>query len=152
MRSLHVITSTARRGAETFAVDLAARLCEVGDEARVVTLTASDEGAPHAVPTLGSGRRDPRGLQALRRATRGADVVVAHGSSTLESCAIALAETGTPFVYRIIGDPTYWTATGTRRRRVNALLRRATRHVTLWPGAATDLAGLARGSLGHAST
>jgi glycosyltransferase involved in cell wall biosynthesis len=145
MRSLHVITSDARRGAETFAVTLA-EVLDGGDDhrARTVALTASRGALALEVPVLGEHRRSPSTLLALRRAARAADVVVAHGSSTLEACAVGLAGSGTPFVYRNIGDPAYWVTAPARRRAVGVLLRRATRVTALWPEAATRIAVMHR--------
>jgi glycosyltransferase involved in cell wall biosynthesis len=142
MRSLHVITSDARRGAETFAMELAAALDARGQPARTVALTRSADPMKLDVPVLGTARRSPRTLGALRRAAGGADVVVAHGSSTLEACTVALAGTDVPFVYRSIGDPGYWVGTGFRRRGVGMLLRRAARVVALWPAAAEQITSI----------
>jgi glycosyltransferase involved in cell wall biosynthesis len=144
-KSLHVVSSTARRGAETFAVDLVARLREKSEDATVVALTACGRPRPHRIPVLGPSRRSIRLLLELRRRAQACDIVVAHGSSTLEACVVALAGTSTPFVYRSIGDPVYW-AQGRRRRRALAVLhRQAAGHVVLWGGAArslTDLYGI----------
>jgi glycosyltransferase involved in cell wall biosynthesis len=140
MRSLHVITSTARRGAETFAVELATELRRAGDAAQVVALTGEDDPAAHDVVVLGVSRRSPAILTGLRSSARRADVVVAHGSATLEACAVALAGSSTPFVYRTIGDPSYWVTTLARRTALGFLHRRAARHVALWQGAADQLA------------
>jgi glycosyltransferase involved in cell wall biosynthesis len=140
VRSLHIVTSDARRGAETFAVDLAAALDRIDGVTRVVALSPVDSDEPLGIPSLGSSRRAAGTLLRLRRAARTADVVVAHGSSTLEACAIALAGTQVPFVYRTIGDPSYWVTSDRRRLAVGGLLRRAARHVALWQGAADQLA------------
>lgn len=140
MKSLHLVTSDARRGAETFAVNLVDALNANGHRARVMALTASDAEEAHDVPVLGVQRRALGTLGSLRRAARGADVVVAHGSSTLEACAVGLAGSGPPFVYRTIGDPSYWVTTPMRQRWVGGLLRRAARNVALWAGAAEQLA------------
>ena len=137
---MHVITSTARRGAETFAVDLVQALREIGEEAEVVALHPHQGDAGHDVEVLGPARRHRHTLAGLRRRARAFDVVVAHGSSTLEACAFALAGTGVPFVYRTIGDPSYWVATRGRRTWVRLLHRRAARHVALWPAAQAQLA------------
>jgi glycosyltransferase involved in cell wall biosynthesis len=141
MRSLHVVSTDARRGAETFAVDLARALDRDGSVARVVALNPVGSDETLDIPSLGASRRSAGTLRSLRRAARSADIVVAHGSSTLEACAIALAGTRTPFVYRTIGDPSYWVTVDWRRRAVGGLMRRASRHVTLWQGAADQLAG-----------
>jgi len=139
MRSLHLITSPARRGAETFAVELAAELRRTGDEAQVVALTGTDDPTAHDVYVLGASRRSPSLVTALRSSARRADLVVAHGSSTLEACAIALAWTSTPFMYRTIGDPSYWVTTRARQIALGFLHRTAARHVALWQGAADQL-------------
>jgi glycosyltransferase involved in cell wall biosynthesis len=148
-RAPQIIVSTWRRGAETFAVDLAADLVGRGIDAEPLALAAAGcdgdsgcDGAALAVPVLGPGARHPATLRALRRAGRGAGAVVAHGSRTLPACALALAGTGVPFVYRSIGDPRAWSATGWRRRRTAQLLRRARAVVALWPAAADALADL----------
>jgi glycosyltransferase involved in cell wall biosynthesis len=140
MRSLHVVSTDARRGAETFAVDLAHALDDDESVARVVALSPVGSDETLDIPSLGTSRRSASTLRSLRRAAKTADVVVAHGSSTLEACAVALAGTGAPFVYRTIGDPSYWVTVDWRRRAVGGLMRRASRHVALWQGAADQLA------------
>jgi glycosyltransferase involved in cell wall biosynthesis len=140
VRSLHLVSSTARRGAQTFAVDLVAALQQRGEQATVVALHGDPGDATYAVLELGRSRRAASTLRALRRAAASADVVVAHGSSTLEASTLALAGSGVPFVYRTIGDPSYWVSSATRRRGVGLMLRRAARHVVLWEGAAHQLA------------
>jgi glycosyltransferase involved in cell wall biosynthesis len=143
LRSLHLISTDARRGAETFAVGLSEALVAQGHEARVVALSPSSSPHRHDVEPLGPRRRAYRTLAALRRAAADVDVVVAHGSSTLEACAVALPRSGVPFVFRTIGDPAYWTPPG-RRRALGVLLRRARRHVALWEAAASYLARVHR--------
>jgi len=144
VRSLHVVSTDARRGAETFAVDLVDGLRTAGHEAQVVALRASGSTATHPIRVLGRSRRSLTTLGALRPAAASVDVVVAHGSSTLEACAVALAGSGTPFVYRTIGDPSYWVTARWRRRAIAAMLQRAARNVVLWPGAASEVARLYR--------
>jgi glycosyltransferase involved in cell wall biosynthesis len=140
VRSLHVVTSDARRGAETFALGLADRLTTSDHRARVVALAPSADPRALDVTILGSSRRSPATLTTLRRVARSADVVVAHGSSTLEACALGLLGTGVPFVYRSIGHPQDWVADPLRRRSVGTMLRRATRVTALWPEAAEVIA------------
>jgi glycosyltransferase involved in cell wall biosynthesis len=140
MRSLHVITSDARRGAETFAVALCAALESEDHQVRIVALAASGDPRSLDVPLLGPSRGSRQTLVALRTAARSADVVVAHGSATLNACALALAGGRVPFVYRNIGDPSYWAVAGWRRQRVGVMLRRAARVTALWPTAATEIA------------
>ena len=128
-------------------MDLAAELSPAGVSGRVVALTpgAGGVGDQLAVPALGRRPMGSETLRSLRRAARSgsgsasADVVVAHGSRTLDACAVALAGRGRssrPFVYRSIGDPAAWSAAGVRRWRTALLLRRAARVAVLWPGAA----------------
>lgn len=136
---LHVVRSTRRRGAETFGHQLSATLADRGMASRAVALTGSEAGHPLPLPVLGSRPLGPGTLRALRRAARAVDVVVAHGSRTLDACAVGLAGTGTPFVYRSIGDPAAWSARGMRRARTAVLLARAAGVAVLWPGAATTL-------------
>lgn len=145
--TLHVVTSTQRRGAETFAVDLAAALDERGLPSPVVALAPGPAGGPGArlaVPTLGARSLAPATLSSLRRRAAGARLVVAHGSRTLPACVAALAGTSTPVVYRSIGDPTAWSAHGLRRVRTRALLGRTAAVVALWPAAAAAIHRLHR--------
>ncbi|MDI2130188.1 glycosyltransferase family 4 protein [Yinghuangia seranimata] len=120
-----MITDPRRRGAQTFAVDLHRELLARGADSSVVALAGTGAEDPLDVPALGSGRLAPATLRALYRRARRARVVVAHGSSTLPACALALAPTRVPFVYVNIGDPRHWAATPARRARVGFMLRRA---------------------------
>jgi glycosyltransferase involved in cell wall biosynthesis len=135
---LQVIASTDRRGAEVFALDLEAALLRRGRATRTVALAPGRQGGL-SVPTLGRRPLAPGTLRALRRAARDATVVIAHGSTTLPACALALAGTGVPFVYRNIGDPTFWASTPLRRARVRCFLGRAELVVAIAPGAASEL-------------
>jgi glycosyltransferase involved in cell wall biosynthesis len=119
-RVLHVITSTQRRGAETFAVDLATALGARGVASEVVAL-APGAGDTLDVATLGPTGLAPATLRALRRRAAGAPAVVAHGSRTLPACALALAGRRTPVVYRSIGDPGAWAGGPVRRLRTRVL-------------------------------
>jgi glycosyltransferase involved in cell wall biosynthesis len=136
---LHVVRSTKRRGAEVFGSDLSSALSQRGLASRVVALTGSDAEHPLPIPALGQRPLGLATLRELRQAGKAVDVVVAHGSRTLDACALALAGAGTPFVYRSIGDPAAWSAHGVRRWRTAALLGRAARVTVLWPGAADTL-------------
>ncbi|NYI07458.1 glycosyltransferase family 4 protein [Allostreptomyces psammosilenae] len=137
---LHLVTDPARRGAQTAAADLHRELRRRGHPSTLAALApappAPDGGrtVPEAA-VLGPTRRHPATWRALRRLARRADVVVAHGSTTLPACAVALAGTGTPFVYVNIGDPRHWAADPARRLRTGALLRRAGAVVSLAEGA-----------------
>ena len=104
---LSVITSTDRRGAETFAVGLGTALEARGRSVRTVALAGDNGEDALPVPTLGPSTLAVRTLLSLRRASRDAAVLVAHGSRALPACALA-AGRGQPLVYRNIGDPRYW--------------------------------------------
>ncbi|MFI6445816.1 glycosyltransferase family 4 protein [Kitasatospora sp. NPDC050543] len=129
-RVLHVITDPRRRGAQNLARDLDGELRHRGQASDLRALAPHPDARPDAPDTvrtavLGPSRLHPGTLRALRGAARGFDVVLAHGSSTLPACALALAGTRTPFVYASIGDPRHWTASLPRRLRTGALLHRA---------------------------
>ena len=133
-----MITSTDRRGAQIFGVDLGTALLTLGPEVETVALAEGTAGGLD-VPALGTGRPlTPATVAALRRRARDASVVVAHGSSALPACALATVG-GPPFVYRTIGDPRYWSPRGLRRARVGWMLRRAAAVVVLWPAAGEEL-------------
>lgn len=139
IRILQVITDTDRRGAQIFAVDLAEHLDGEGRHVRTVALTGGAGSATLDVAALGTRRLAPVTLRNLRRWVRGADVVVAHGSSTLPAGLLAGLGTATPVVYRNIGDPAFWMARPDRRLRVRALLARTAAVVSLWRGGARFL-------------
>lgn len=132
---LHVVTSTQRRGAETFAVDLSDALEARDVPSQVVALAPGTTGRTLAVSALGDAPLAPRTLRALRRRARHARLVVAHGSRTLPACTSALAGLAVPVVYRSIGDPAVWAGAGLRRARTRLMLRRMAAVVVLWPGA-----------------
>lgn len=127
---LQVITTTARRGAECFAVALEPELVDRGFSVRTVALCAAPSPGLN-VETLGTDRLGFSTLRALRSAASDASVVVAHGSTTLPATAIATAGCSTPFVYRNIGDPTFWMGSTRRRLTSRALLSRADKVVAL---------------------
>jgi len=127
---LSVITSTDRRGAETFAVGLGTALEARGRSVRTVALAGDNGEDALPVPTLGPSTLAVRTLLSLRRASRDAAVVVAHGSRALPACTLA-AGRGQPLVYRNIGDPRYWAGGSARRFRVSLFLRRAQAVVVL---------------------
>jgi glycosyltransferase involved in cell wall biosynthesis len=135
----HLISSTDRRGAETFASDLVRFLADRGTPGTIASLAPGSGGSPLEVPVLGGSRWSPGGLLSVRKRTVGARAVVGHGSSTLLALGVAGFGTSTPFVYRNIGDPLVWAGTPTRRARVSMLLKRATVVVTLWEASAAIL-------------
>lgn len=127
---LGVLTRTHRRGAETYAVELARALAPRLAAMRTVALFPARSGPSLDVDVLAPDERTGTAVRALRGEATRADVVVAHGSATLAATARATARGGPPFVYRLIGDPSYWTADPLRRVRVGALLHRAAAVVT----------------------
>lgn len=136
---LQVISSNARRGAEVFALDLAAAIEERGRSVETVALVASPLPDPLPVPVLGDRSLGPSTLRALRRRIDSASMVVSYASRSLPACAAATLGTGKGFVYRSIGDVVSYAATPLRRARVTFYLRRATAVVALWPGGADAL-------------
>ncbi|RKE18235.1 glycosyltransferase [Streptomyces sp. TLI_171] len=139
-RVLHVITDPRARGAQRLARDLHAELVRRGQQSELTALHPHPDADPgDPAPVLGPSRHHPRTLWALRRAAARADVVVAHGSSTLQACAVALLGSRTPFVYVNIGDPRHWTASAARRLRVGAFLHRAAAVAAISPHAAEVL-------------
>ncbi|MEV7216411.1 glycosyltransferase [Kitasatospora cineracea] len=141
-RVLHVITDPRARGAQRLAHDLHGELLRRGQPSALAALHPHPDADPAAlgpVPVLGPSRHHPATLRALRRAAARADVVVAHGSSTLQACALGLFAARTPFVYVNIGDPRHWTASPLRRLRVGAFLHRAAAVAAISPHAAEVL-------------
>jgi glycosyltransferase involved in cell wall biosynthesis len=143
---LQVVTSTARRGAEVFATQLGEALDDRSWAVETVALWPGSGAGTLDLVTLGRRRRDPTALRVLQRRARAASVVVGHGSSTLPFGALATRaasrsrSSATPFVYRSIGDPSFWGSSRARRLRVGAALRRAAAVVALWPAAADVIA------------
>ncbi|MGY1739531.1 MULTISPECIES: glycosyltransferase family 4 protein [unclassified Blastococcus] len=121
---LHLVTSTQRRGAEAFAVTLHERLVARGHRGHVAALVRGDHPPELDVPALGRRPLGVAPLARVRRAARGVDVVVAHGSRTLPASVLALAGTRVPVVYVNIGDPLFWANTPSRRARVRLMLAR----------------------------
>jgi glycosyltransferase involved in cell wall biosynthesis len=136
---LQVVASTDRRGAETFALDLETLLERHSRSVATVALAPGRAQEQLDVPALARSRLSPRALYKLRVRAREAKVVIAHGSTTLVACALALPASRTPFVYRSIGDPRYWSGSPVRRIRTSTLLRAATQVVALTGEARDDL-------------
>ena len=126
MRVLHVLTRAHRRGAETFGLVLHEELLAHGEDSDIVALAAAPAGHVSVpVQILGPAPRSLASLRGLRRLAGDVDVVVAHGSSTLAACRLALWGAPTPFVYVNIGDPLHWASSPWRRSRVRWMLRGA---------------------------
>ena len=140
-RVLHLITSDHRRGAETFAVELAEHLRRAGHDVRVMAVARSGSHDPLPVEHAGRSRTDPAALRRIVGAARWSDVVVSFGSSSVLPAAAAARLTRRPFVYRNIGDPTVWGAVKAGNLRVGAPLRTAQVVVALYQEAAAALVG-----------
>jgi glycosyltransferase involved in cell wall biosynthesis len=117
-------------------MDLQSGLEALGCTVATVALAPGEHGDGLEIEALGGTRRSWKTFRALRRRAREHDVVIAHGSTTLFVCALALFGTGRPFVYRQISDPLFWARTWPRRLRVGAFLRRARHVVCLSEGVA----------------
>jgi len=138
---VHLVTASARRrGAEIQATQLAPRLAALGWDVDIAALHLGTDGIALDIPVLGRRRLGPSTVLALRRRARRADVVIAYGSATLPACALALAGTGVPFLYRSISDPVHWLRGPLHRGATRVQYRRAAGVVALWPGAAERLA------------
>ena len=122
---LHVLASDRRRGAEMFGYDLHIVLRGRGLHSEICCVAPGEGDERLPVEALASSRFSVAGLRTLRRKAADADVVVAHGSSTLLACGAALLGTGVPFIYLSIGDPRHWAGKWHRRLRAGALIRRA---------------------------
>jgi glycosyltransferase involved in cell wall biosynthesis len=138
---LQVITSSARRGAERFAIALEGELAARGLDVSTVALVPGGQGAL-PVRALGSQRLSLSTLRALRKEMAAARATIAHGSTTLPACIVAGAGLGRPMIYRNIGDPAYWGASLRRRTQTRVLLRRATLVVALTDTTRTRLIGM----------
>ncbi len=143
-RILHLIASNQRRGAETFAVELAAHLRDAGHEVKVMALVDAGVEEPLPVQVAGSARFDPAGIARIIRAARWADMMTSFGSTSLITGSAIARMTHTPFVYRNIGDPAVWGAARLSGIRVGLPARSAALIVALYPDAALSLANLYR--------
>jgi glycosyltransferase involved in cell wall biosynthesis len=136
---LQVITDPDRRGAQIFALDLQAELQRRGSEVDTVALGPGAGPDELPVVVLGPARTSLRTLRALVSRARRADVVVAHGSTTLFVGAIAATLARRPFVYRQISDSHFWANRWSRRLRVRSFLKAADAVVALWHESAATL-------------
>lgn len=144
-RSLHLIHTTDRRGAEVFGSELASELDRAGLPSTLRALRPGSTDHRLPIATMGASGRTPFALSRLRRLAREHDVVVGHGSSTLLAGTAATLGGHVPFVYQLIGDPCVWARIRLRTARTSHPLRRATAVVALWGDAGqavTELHGL----------
>lgn len=136
---LHVLHTTNRRGAEIFGYELAGGLTEAGLKSTVRAIEPGLMANQLPVETVGLRGRTPLATARLRVLARRHDVVVGHGSSTLLAGSAATVGARTPFVYRLIGDPRFWSDVPLRGLRASRPLRRAAGVVALWDDAAEAL-------------
>lgn len=122
VKVLQVATDDDRRGAQMFAAQLGERLTELGHDVQTVALTRGAVGGLD-LDRVGRSRLGPTTLRRLRRLMQGAEVTIAHGSSTLPAASFAGLRITSPLVYRQISDPLYWTPTALKRLRVRLYYR-----------------------------
>lgn len=127
MSVLHLISDTDRRGAQVFAFQLAAELSAIGVDGSVSAVSAGNGDALLDVPVL------PTSWRARRSELRQHNLVIAHGSTTLDVCAATIPGR---FVYRSIGDPRFWLHKPAPRIKTGLLHRTARAVVVLYPDAA----------------
>ena len=134
---LHLVSDTDRRGAQTFAVQLCAELQLRGVDGRVVALERGSSVNGHDLPVVGGSATwaDRSTLNRLRLLSREHDVSIGHGSTTLPALATVRLMGGGPFVYRSIGDPSYWGIGLSRRVRTGGALLLADHVVSLYEAA-----------------
>ena len=136
MRILQVASSSRRRGAEVFADQLGPELVRRGHEVSTISLEHRSDEQGLAFEELAVPGRGPRAILELARRARAWDVLIAHGGSTLLPVTAAAKLARRPFVYRNIGDPSFWGQSRGAKGRIGAPLRSAARVVALYPGAA----------------
>lgn len=135
VRVLQVTTTSRRRGAEVFASQLSASLSARGHRVVTAALEPRERRGPLDFLAIGNPRRDPTAWWRLLSLARAADAVVAHGGSTLQPVALATSAAHTPFLYRNIGDPSYWGGARAAALRIGLPLRRAAAVLALYGGA-----------------
>lgn len=138
---LFVVSSPDRRGAETFAVQLAGFLEQRGHQVSILALEPADGPNLLDIQVAGQGRWNPRTATALLAQVRRHDLVVAHGGTTLLPTSIACRIAERPLIYRNIGDPTAWGSVRGARIRIGLPLRSAAHVAALYPRAKEELIG-----------
>lgn len=132
---VQVTTTSRRRGAEMFASQLGRSLQNRDHRVVTVALEVPATRGSLEFAAIGNPRRDPAALRRLLRTIRDADLAVAHGGSTLQPVALAASIARRPFVYRNIGDPSYWGDARAAQLRVGMPLRRSAAVLALYEGA-----------------
>ena len=138
MRILHVVGTSRRRGAETFALELAAALDACGHDDSLVALGPDPEGGIDPdLPPLSSKRASrptaaaTAALRLRRRLERGdVDVVLAHGAASARAGAMAKRRGGPLLVWKRI-SPAAWRPV--QRRWWRAVAQRMDAVVALTP-------------------
>jgi glycosyltransferase involved in cell wall biosynthesis len=136
MRILQVAGCSRRRGAEVFAYQLGAELAARGHQITTVALEhrINDSGLPFS--ELKAEGRGPRAIAELASRARSHDVLISHGGSPLLTVTAAAKLARRPFVYRNIGDPSFWGRSRGAQLRIGVPIRAANHIVALYPGAA----------------
>ena len=119
-----------------FADQLGPELVRRGHEVSTISLEHRSDEQGLAFEELAVPGRGPRAILELARRARAWDVLIAHGGSTLLPVTAAAKLARRPFVYRNIGDPSFWGQSRGAKVRIGAPLRSAARVVALYPGAA----------------
>jgi glycosyltransferase involved in cell wall biosynthesis len=138
LRILHVVGTSRRRGAETFALELAVALDACGHEDSLVALRPGPDGrSDPELPMLTSGRRlrpvaaADSALRLRRRLDRsGVDVVVTHGAASARAAALTRRPGSPLMVWKRI-SPAGWRPV--QRRWWRAIANRMDAVVALTP-------------------
>jgi glycosyltransferase involved in cell wall biosynthesis len=150
VRILHVVGTSRRRGAETFALELAAGLDACGHDDSLVALgPGPDGGRDPELPVLTNARR-LRPVAAVEAAMRlrrridssDFDVVVAHGAASARAAALARRRNGPLRVWKRI-SPAGWRPV--QRRWWRAIANRMDAVVALTPRLEDEMRGLGYG-------
>jgi glycosyltransferase involved in cell wall biosynthesis len=147
MRILHVVGTSQRRGAETFALELAAALDTRGHVDSVVALTRGpDRKSDPELPALTNAVRfkllaTTRAIWALRRLLElgGVDVVLAHGAAAARAAAVVRRRNGPLLVWKRI-SPGAWRPV--QRWWWRAIARRTDAVVALTPPLEAEIRAL----------
>ena len=141
LRILHLVARSQQRGAEVFALELAAGLDALGHENHVVALGAAadgghERGMPPLVDSTGLRLLDLiQRVRAVRKllAVSPADVVLAHGGWAAQVAALATPRRGPLLVWQRIGSFSSSVWAPSRRWWWRAITRRFDVAVVLTP-------------------